>query len=65
MELNLKLIRWRLVPNINLQKFNDSKVLMLGSGTLGCNLARGLLGWGFKNFFFVDNANISYNNPAR
>ncbi|KAM3726433.1 Ubiquitin-like modifier-activating enzyme ATG7 [Dirofilaria immitis] len=64
-ELNLRLIRWRLVPNINLQRFANSKCLILGAGTLGCNVARSLLGWGVKNFTFVDNARISYSNVVR
>ncbi|EJW74171.1 hypothetical protein WUBG_14919 [Wuchereria bancrofti] len=61
-ELNLRLIRWRLVPSINLQRFSNLKCLILGAGTLGCNVARSLLGWGVKNFTFVDNARISYSN---
>lgn len=38
---------------------------MLGSGTLGCNLARGLLGWGIRHITFVDCGNISISNPIR
>lgn len=64
-DLNLKLIRWRLVPSIDLQRFSDLKVLMAGSGTLGCNLARALLGWGVRKFTFLDNSVVSYNNPVR
>nr|CRZ25880.1 BMA-ATG-7 [Brugia malayi] len=64
-ELNLRLIRWRLVPSINLQRFSNLKCLILGAGTLGCNVARSLLGWGVKNFTFVDNARISYSNVVR
>jgi len=33
--------------------------------TLGCNLARALLGWGVQQFTFVDHASVSYNNPIR
>ncbi|OZC09881.1 e1-like protein-activating enzyme Gsa7p/Apg7p [Onchocerca flexuosa] len=64
-ELNLRLIRWRLVPNIDLQRFANLKCLILGAGTLGCNVTRSLLGWGVKNFTFVDNARISYSNVVR
>uniref|UniRef100_A0A914RF57 Uncharacterized protein n=1 Tax=Parascaris equorum TaxID=6256 RepID=A0A914RF57_PAREQ len=36
--LNLSLIRWRLVPEIDLQRFSNLRCLILGSGTLGCNI---------------------------
>lgn len=64
-DLNLKLILWRQSPEIILNKFTNLKVLLIGSGTLGCNLARALLGWGVKNFTFLDYANVSFNNPIR
>ncbi|VDK45522.1 unnamed protein product [Anisakis simplex] len=63
--LNLSLIRWRLVPEIKLERFSALRCLMLGSGTLGCNVARLLLGWGVKRIVFVDNANVSFSNPVR
>ena len=43
-DLNLKLMRWRLVPELDLESLAETKVLILGSGTLGCNVARGLMG---------------------
>ena len=43
-DLNLKLMRWRLVPELDLEGLAETKVLILGSGTLGCNVARGLMG---------------------
>ncbi|KAL3086622.1 hypothetical protein niasHT_037748 [Heterodera trifolii] len=61
-DLNLKLIRWRHAPSVDLNRFASLRVLMLGSGTLGCNIARALLGWGFT---FFDYATVSYNNPIR
>ena len=64
-DMNLKLVRWRLVPTLKLATFSELRVLILGAGTLGCNLARSLLGWGVRTFTFVDNAIISYNNPVR
>ncbi|KAK1901324.1 Ubiquitin-like modifier-activating enzyme ATG7 [Dissostichus eleginoides] len=49
-DLNLKLMRWRLVPTLDLDKVVSTKALM---------------GWGVRHITFVDNANISYSNPVR
>uniref|UniRef100_A0A672GF59 Ubiquitin-like modifier-activating enzyme ATG7 n=1 Tax=Salarias fasciatus TaxID=181472 RepID=A0A672GF59_SALFA len=64
-DLNLKLMRWRLVPTLDLDKVVNTKCLLLGAGTLGCNVARTLMGWGVRHISFVDNAKISYSNPVR
>ncbi|KAJ3116249.1 Autophagy protein 7 [Phlyctochytrium bullatum] len=42
-DLNLKLMRWRIIPEINLEKISATKCLLLGSGTLGCYVGRTLL----------------------
>ncbi|VDD83058.1 unnamed protein product [Mesocestoides corti] len=64
-DLNLKLMLWRMLPNIDLGVLHKTRCLILGSGTLGCNVARQLLAWGFQSITFVDNSTVSYSNPAR
>lgn len=64
-DLNLKLMKWRMIPDLNLQLLSQIRVVLLGAGTLGCSVARTLLGWGVRNFTFVDNGKVSYSNPVR
>jgi len=64
-DLNLKLMKWRMIPNLDIDRLQNIKVLLLGAGTLGCNVARTLLGWGIRKFTIVDNGKVSYSNPVR
>ena len=77
-DLNLKLMRWRIMPTLELDKVASTRCLLLGAGTLGCYVARALMvgllpnpprlhdqGWGVRNITFVDSARVSYSNPVR
>ncbi|KAH3669391.1 hypothetical protein OGAPHI_001512 [Ogataea philodendri] len=64
-DLNLKLMKWRIVPNLDLDLIKSTKCLLLGSGTLGSYIGRALLAWGVRKITFVDNGKVSFSNPVR
>jgi len=63
--LNLRLMRWRAAPRLDLGAISAARFLLLGAGTLGCAVARTLLGWGVTDITFVDSGVVSYSNPPR
>ena len=58
-------MKWRIVPDLNLEVIKNCKCLLIGAGSLGCQVARNLLGWGVREIKFVDCGNVSYSNPVR
>lgn len=64
-DLNLKLIKWRISPSLDLDTIKHTSCLLIGAGTLGSYVSRNLMGWGVRKITFVDNGSVSYSNPVR
>lgn len=45
-------------PSLRVVHCAAGRCLLLGAGTLGCNVARALLGWGFRHITFVDSGKV-------
>lgn len=64
-ELNLRLMTWRHSPDLDIDAIVSSRCLLIGAGTLGCAVARILVGWGVTDITFVDRGDVGPSNPAR
>ena len=79
--LNIRLMLWRAAPSLDLDTLVNTRcaligvplykilcvlhLLVAGMGTLGCHVARCLLGWGVRHLSVIDCGRVSFSNPVR
>lgn len=51
---NLSTSQFSVTWAVDMERLANLKCLLLGSGTLGCNVARSLLSWGVRHIDFLD-----------
>lgn len=51
-DLNVRLMRWRQVPTLEVDLLAATKCLLLGAGTLGCTVARTLIVRILNHFYY-------------
>ncbi|XP_062215087.1 ubiquitin-like modifier-activating enzyme atg7 isoform X2 [Phragmites australis] len=56
--MHLKLMGWRHFP-VNIDKLSRVRVLLLGAGILGCEVARLLMTWGVRKLSVVDSGSVA------
>ncbi|KAK1294119.1 Ubiquitin-like modifier-activating enzyme atg7 [Acorus calamus] len=64
-DLNLKLMKWNVFKDMDLETLTTVKCLLLGAGTLGCQVARLLMSWGVRKITLLDNGRVSMSNLLR
>lgn len=64
-QLNIRLIQWRILPTLDVNKLQKLRFLLLGIGTLGCNILRTLVAWGVTQLTLVDCGRVTLSSPVR
>ncbi|AQK96577.1 Autophagy 7 [Zea mays] len=62
--MHLKLMGWRHFP-VNIDRLSHVRVLLLGAGTLGCEVARLLMTWGVRKLTVVDSGSVVMSDLAK